>query len=52
MVTATLFYRSGNTKFYIAEPKTPLEKKNYSTRATQLKIYFFPDSTNKKNQDS
>ena len=51
MVTATLSYRSGNTKFYIAEPKTPLEK-NYSTRATQSKIYFFPDSTNKKNQDS
>ena len=27
MVTATLSYRSGNTKFYIAEPKTPLENK-------------------------
>ena len=27
MVTATLSYRSGDTKFYIAEPKTPLESK-------------------------
>ena len=27
MVTATLSYRSGDTKFYIAEPKTPLENK-------------------------
>ena len=27
MVTATLSYRSGNTKFYIAEPKMPLENK-------------------------
>ena len=27
MVTATLSYISGNTKFYIAEPKTPLENK-------------------------
>ena len=44
MVTATLPYRSGDTKFYIAEPKTPLET-NYSTRAAQSKIYFFPDST-------
>ena len=48
MVTATLPYRSGDTKFYIAEPKTPLET-NYSTRAAQSKIYFFPDSTNQRN---
>ena len=27
MVTATLSYRSGDTKFYIAEPKMPLENK-------------------------
>ena len=27
MVTATLSYRSGDIKFYIGEPKTPLENK-------------------------
>ena len=46
MVTATLSYRSGNTKFYIAEPKTPLENKlqhksctveNYSFQTQQTR---------------
>ena len=41
MVTATLSYRSGNTKFYIAEPKTPLEKKTTAHELHSRKFISF-----------
>ena len=40
MVTATLSYRSGNTKFYIAEPKTPLENKLQYKSCTVVNLFL------------
>ena len=45
MVTATLSYRSGNTKFYIAEPKTPLENKLQHKSCTVENLSFQTQET-------
>ena len=48
MVTATLSYKTTNIKFYIAEPKTPLDNQ-LQYKSHIVRKLFSPDPTNQKN---